>query len=54
MEFSLIDTIVFCAYAFVFVAVGFCVSRYKEGHQNNATDIFWPVNAYPAGPLVHP
>ncbi|MDZ7718472.1 MAG: sodium/sugar symporter [Balneolaceae bacterium] len=40
MEFSLIDTIVFCTYAFVIVALGLWVSRDKEGHQKNATDYF--------------
>jgi len=40
MEFSTIDTIVFCAYALVIVALGLWVSRDKEGHQKNATDYF--------------
>lgn len=40
MEFSLIDTIVFCAYALAIVGLGLWVSRDKEGHQKNATDYF--------------
>lgn len=40
MEFSTIDTIVFCAYALVIIALGLWVSRDKEGHQKNATDYF--------------
>jgi len=40
MEFSTIDTIVFCAYALVIVTLGLWVSRDKEGHQKNATDYF--------------
>lgn len=40
MEFSLIDTIVFCAYALTIVAIGLWVSRDKEGHQKNAEDYF--------------
>jgi SSS family solute:Na+ symporter len=40
MQFSIIDTIVFCAYALVIVALGLWVSRDKKGHQKNATDYF--------------
>lgn len=40
MEFSTIDTIVFCAYALAIIALGLWVSRDKEGHQKNATDYF--------------
>lgn len=40
MQFSTIDTIVFCAYALVIVGLGLWVSRDKEGHQKDATDYF--------------
>lgn len=40
MEFSTIDTVVFCAYACMIIFLGLWVSRDKEGHQKNATDYF--------------
>lgn len=40
MEFSIIDTIVFCGYALMIVALGLWVSRDKKGHQKDATDYF--------------
>lgn len=40
MEFSLIDTIVFCAYALMIVAIGLWVSREEKGHQKTAEDYF--------------
>lgn len=40
MQFSTIDTIVFCVYALAIVSLGLWVSRDKEGHQKNATDYF--------------
>ncbi|NBC64740.1 MAG: sodium/glucose cotransporter, partial [Bacteroidetes bacterium] len=40
MEFSTIDTVVFCAYACMIIFLGLWVSREKEGHQKNATDYF--------------
>ncbi|MDZ7660120.1 sodium/sugar symporter [Fodinibius sp.] len=40
MEFSLIDTIVFCAYALMIVALGLWVSREEKGHQKTAEDYF--------------
>jgi len=36
MEFALIDTIVFVAYALAIVGLGLWVSREKEGYQKNA------------------
>ena len=40
MEFALIDTIVFVAYALAIVGLGLWVSREKEGYQKNAEDYF--------------
>jgi SSS family solute:Na+ symporter len=40
MEFSLVDTIVFCAYALMIVAIGLWVSRDEKGHQKTAEDYF--------------
>lgn len=40
MEFSIIDTIVFCGYALMIIALGLWVSRDKKGHQKDATDYF--------------
>ncbi len=40
MEFSLIDTIVSCAYCALIIAIGLWVSRDEEGHQKNAEDYF--------------
>lgn len=40
MEFSAIDTIVFCSYALLIVGLGLWVSRDEKGHQKNATDYF--------------
>jgi SSS family solute:Na+ symporter len=40
MEFSVIDTIVFCAYALMIVAIGLWVSRDEKGHQKTAEDYF--------------
>lgn len=40
MGFSTIDTIVFCLYCILIVAIGLWVSRDKEGHQKNAEDYF--------------
>ncbi len=40
MEFSLIDYLVFAAYAILIVSVGLWVSRSKEGHEKNAEDYF--------------
>ncbi|WP_206017916.1 sodium/sugar symporter [Rhodohalobacter barkolensis] len=47
MEFSLIDTIVFVAYALAIVGLGLWVSREKEGHQKNAEDYFLASKALP-------
>ncbi|PAU95587.1 sodium/glucose cotransporter [Aliifodinibius salipaludis] len=40
MEFTLIDTIVFCAYALMIVGLGLWVSRDEKGHQKTAEDYF--------------
>ncbi|WP_069130282.1 sodium/sugar symporter [Rhodohalobacter halophilus] len=40
MEFALLDTIVFVAYALAIVGLGLWVSREKEGYQKNAEDYF--------------
>lgn len=40
MEFSVVDTIVFCAYALMIVAIGLWVSRDEKGHQKTAEDYF--------------
>jgi len=40
MEFSTIDTIVFCGYAITIVALGLWVSTDEKGHQKDATDYF--------------
>ncbi len=40
MDFSMIDYMVFIAYAVTIVSVGLWVSRSKEGHEKNAEDYF--------------
>lgn len=40
MEFTLVDTIVFCAYALMIVALGLWVSQDEKGHQKTAEDYF--------------
>src|SRR6056297_1595413 len=40
MEFTLVDTIVFCSYALLIVGIGLWVSRDEKGHQKNAEDYF--------------
>lgn len=40
MEFSLLDTIVFCSYALMIVGIGLWVSRDEKGHQKTAEDYF--------------
>lgn len=40
MNFTTIDTIVFCAYCATIIGIGLWVSRDKEGHQKNAEDYF--------------
>ena len=40
MEFTLVDTIVFCSYALMIVAIGLWVSRDEKGHQKTAEDYF--------------
>ena len=47
MEFSLLDTIVFSAYAIIIVGLGLWVSREKEGYQKNAEDYFLAGKALP-------
>lgn len=40
MEFSMVDYLIFIAYALTIVSVGLWVSRSKEGHEKNAEDYF--------------
>jgi len=40
MEFSVVDYLIFIAYAITIVSVGLWVSRSKEGHEKNAEDYF--------------
>lgn len=40
MGFTLVDTIVFCSYALMIIAIGLWVSRDEKGHQKTAEDYF--------------